>query len=257
MKKLINWKLYWVLMVLIIVSTIMGQPSITRMAGKELTLQHIFLFAVPINGLSSLFAMFLGLYLGKKVGLGAPILEAWVNKEKLSKDKVRFALVIAPVVGLLLSGVTFALSFIPVDTTIQSSVDANELIPTALESFLGAFYGGIFEELTSRLFIMTLYVWLFSFIISKIRRKNIMPSKIAIWIGIVLAGLIFGLAHLVTASQMMELTPSTILVILLGNGIPGIVFGILYWKKGIESSIVAHFTGDIIIHMVPMLFLSL
>jgi membrane protease YdiL (CAAX protease family) len=33
------------------------------------------------------------------------------------------------------------------------------------------------------------------------------------------------------------------------NGLAGVAFGWLYWKRGLESAIVAHFSADIILHV--------
>jgi membrane protease YdiL (CAAX protease family) len=41
---------------------------------------------------------------------------------------------------------------------------------------------------------------------------------------------------------------------LLLNGIAGLAFGWLYWKRGLEMAMIAHFTGDfILLVVVPML----
>lgn len=252
MKKSINWKLYWLLIGMIVISTILGQPAMTKMTGKELTLRYILLYALPINVLSSLVTVYLGLYLAKRMGMGAPIFEALIDKKKLPSEKIRFALIYAPIIGLVVSIATFAVGFIP--SAISTDVEVASIVPTAFESFLSAFYGGIFEEITMRLFFMTFYTWLISFFISKISKRKVMPSKIGIWCSILLAGLAFGLGHLLTAAQMFPLTPLVVLKILLGNGISGIVFGYLYWKKGLEASMSAHFTGDIVLHVIPMFF---
>ena len=40
---------------------------------------------------------------------------------------------------------------------------------------------------------------------------------------------------------------------LLLNGIAGIAFGWLYWKRGIEMAMLAHFSADIVLHVVTPL----
>jgi len=89
------------------------------------------------------------------------------------------------------------------------------------------------------------------------RRKKFEPSKVALWISILVSGLAFGAGHLITASQMVTLSPAIISKVMLGNGISGVVFGYLYWKRGLEASLTAHFTGDIVLHVIPMLFVYL
>ncbi len=37
------------------------------------------------------------------------------------------------------------------------------------------------------------------------------------------------------------------------NAIPAIGFGWLYWRGGLESAMVAHYTGDVVLHVsVPL-----
>jgi len=48
------------------------------------------------------------------------------------------------------------------------------------------------------------------------------------------------------------LVPLTQLVItraIILNGLVGIVFGWLYWKRGLEAAMVSHFAADIILHL--------
>jgi hypothetical protein len=34
------------------------------------------------------------------------------------------------------------------------------------------------------------------------------------------------------------------------NGVLGVAFGRLYWKKGLESAMIAHFSADIVLHVI-------
>jgi len=187
--------------------------------------------------------------------LGAPILEAWAKGERAPRRKLQFSLIYAPIIGILVSATTLLVSLIPSETL--NTEDIAGKVPSAWESLLSAFYGGLFEEITMRFFFMTLYAWFISLVIAKVRRKKFEPSKVALWISILISGLAFGAGHLITASQMVTLSPAIISKIMLGNGIPGVVFGYLYWKRGLEASMAAHFTGDIVLHVIPMLFVYL
>jgi len=42
MKIRLDWNVYWILMGMVVVSTVLGQPAITTMTGKELTLEYMF-----------------------------------------------------------------------------------------------------------------------------------------------------------------------------------------------------------------------
>ena len=42
---------------------------------------------------------------------------------------------------------------------------------------------------------------------------------------------------------------------LLLNGIGGVAFGWLYWKRGIEAAMLAHFSTDLVLHVIaPLAF---
>lgn len=112
------------------------------------------------------------------------------------------------------------------------------------KTLLASLYGGIAEELLLRLFVMSLFAW----IIAKIF-KSVEPVKnsIIIWTAIVLSSVLFGLGHLPITSALTAITPLVVLRAIVLNGIGGLVFGWLYWKKGLEYAIVAHFTADIVL----------
>ena len=120
-------------------------------------------------------------------------------------------------------------------------------IPPPWQGFIVSFYGGINEEMLLRVFFMSLLIFIFS----KIRKSDLKkPGPIIIWIAIILSSVLFGLAHIPIAASITKITPVYIARALLLNGIGGIAYGWLYWKKGLESSIIAHFTSDLILHVI-------
>jgi membrane protease YdiL (CAAX protease family) len=38
------------------------------------------------------------------------------------------------------------------------------------------------------------------------------------------------------------------------NGIIGVAAGYLFWRYGLEAAMIAHFCGDMMLHVVPVLF---
>jgi membrane protease YdiL (CAAX protease family) len=117
--------------------------------------------------------------------------------------------------------------------------------PPVWQGFLASFYGGIVEEVMMRLFLMTLIIWLGSRL-----SKNKKPSRFVIWFAILFAGLVFGLAHLPTIVAMgMPLTPLYVMRTLALNSV-GILYGWLYWKRGFDSAMIAHFTTDLVVHVI-------
>jgi membrane protease YdiL (CAAX protease family) len=75
-------------------------------------------------------------------------------------------------------------------------------------------------------------------------------------LSIIAVSVIFGLGHLPATVQITPLTSVVIIRAIVLNGIGGIIFGWLYWKKGLESAILAHFSADIVLYVVTPLAVS-
>jgi membrane protease YdiL (CAAX protease family) len=114
-------------------------------------------------------------------------------------------------------------------------------------ALLASVYGGIAEEVLMRLFVLTLFVWL----ISKINRteKGLLANW-NVWVAIILSSVLFGLGHLPMTSALTDITVMVIVRAVLLNGIGGVIFGWLYWKKGLVSAMIAHFSADIVLHVI-------
>ncbi len=107
--------------------------------------------------------------------------------------------------------------------------------------FLASFYGGINEEVINRLFLTSLI----AFLLIKISKNK----SISMWISILITSIMFGLLHLFATAVLTPLTPLIILRAILLNGVPGIIFGWLYWKKSFEVAVLTHFFVDICLHV--------
>ena len=188
-----------------------------------------------------------GLYLGRKIGLGVPRLEAiMVRQAGCWRDliaDVKIAFPIGLVLGLLLVGLRYFLS---------------DYLPTELPEFgFRGFWGGalisasaaIGEEVWFRLGLMTILVWF----ASKIFNQE-SPGPTIIWSALILVSLLFGMAHFPHLASYDSATPTGIFGTLFGNVIVSIFYGWLYWKRGLLSAIIAHFSVDLGIHAIPALF---
>lgn len=107
-----------------------------------------------------------------------------------------------------------------------------------------SFYGGIAEEIICRLFLMSLLVWL----ARRFLVRSAALTSAAAWIGIIGAALLFGIGHLPAAATQWPLTIIVVVRILTLNAVGGIVFGWLYWRRGLAHAMVAHFLADIVLH---------
>lgn len=189
-----------------------------------------------------------GLKLGAAVGLGSPVARTWLDSKRLemSGRGVRVSIGL----GILAAGAILGLdaAFSPMMPLVREGTVTE---PVWWQGLLASFYGGITEELLLRLFAMTLLTWLVWRVVS--RRKVPVPA-FAVWFGIIGAALLFGAGHLPAAGTIWPLTGVVIARTLVLNGVGGIVFGWLYWKHGLEYSMVAHFSADIVLHvLVPLM----
>ena len=185
----------------------------------------------------------LGLWLGPRVGLGFPGLERWLGGARDAHALRRPTAALPWGVGAALAIIGLSLAFPLPATSITAA-------PTWWQGLLAAFYGGIAEEVLVRLGVMTGLVWLFSRVW---RERDGGVPRAAMWLGIVGAALLFGAGHLPVASLVYGLTPRIITTIVGLNAVAGVVFGWLYWRRGLGSAIAAHFAADIVLHVLTRL----
>jgi len=198
--------------------------------------------AVFIGGMTAL-----GLVLARKTGLSLPLLDAlevrrggWLVLQR-----------IAPVslVSGSLAGVLILLGELALKPYIPHHPSLN-IAPW--KGLLASLYGGIDEEIIMRLFLMSLVAWLFGL---KWRLPDGRPVKGALLAANLLVALAFGLGHLPATARVTTLTPALIAIVVGLNSLGGLLFGYLFAQRGLEAAMIAHFSGDVIIHFVgPMSF---
>lgn len=181
-------------------------------------------------------AVIVGTILYQKVNLKVPIIEKAVgirNELELS-GILKYGIFGGVFSGILLSLV--GLIFNPI-LPIEFKDLGKSLQPTLAARFL---YGGLTEEILIRFGLMTFIVWLCAKVFSG-------TKPIAYWIGILVSAIIFAFGHFPIAYQAVgDPTTGLLAYILIGNTIGGVIFGWLYWKKGLESAFVAHIFAHVI-----------
>jgi Type II CAAX prenyl endopeptidase Rce1-like len=198
-----------------------------------------------IQGSIMLFVLSLiGLSLGKKVNLQAPILETKLTTGKWKWDKKW--LLTSVVSGVLVSLFMLAIEYFIFVPHMPKLAQAESDV-SFWDSMIAIFYGGFSEEIMSRLGVMTLMVW----VLSKLFSKGKMPSRWMYIFSIIFAAFVFGVLHLpATAMMFGKLTTFLIVRGLLLNMLGALLFGYLYWKKGLEYAMIAHLFADIVIHVI-------
>ena len=259
MKTIINWKVFWILWLAAVLSVVLLLPYALEIQSSAIDLSKLglplpLLLAIQIvqNGIIFAIVIFAGLFFAGRVGLGAPILESMTRGESTG-ERIRAMLPLSILLGVVSTLVVLALEFFYFQPAMvkelgnsAAALNLQTAQPSAWKGFLASFYGGIAEELQLRLFVMSLFVWLGRFLSKTTDGK---PTRAVFWIANILAAVLFGLGHLPTTALLVPLTPLIVTRAVVLNGLIGMACGWLFWKRGLESAIVAHFSADLVLHV--------
>lgn len=197
-------------------------------------------------------AVSVGLLAARRLGFGAPIIERWLANDK---DEAReLARKVLPSSAAIGAGVALFLVlmlifvFLPLTPQLRIILSSDIAV---WKKFLASFYGGIVEELLMRLFLFSSLVWL---VTGSWRAERKPPGAVMLWSVNIFVAVIFGLGHLPSASLMnIPITAAVVVTAIVLNGVAGVTFGYLYWKRGLEAAMVAHFSADIVLHVIAPL----
>ena len=183
-------------------------------------------------------SILIGLRLYPKTSLRTPLIEGLLRDKK---PTIPFPMILkSGILGGVLAGILLVLigwiyrPLLPQEfTELGRNLQMNML--TRL------LYGGLTEEILLRFGLMTLLAWLL-LKICKNREPN--AYRIAVFV----TALVFAVSHFPIAFQAVD-QPSGLLLsyILVGNSLGGLIFGWLYWKKGLESAFIAHMVTHIVL----------
>ncbi|TMD57371.1 MAG: CPBP family intramembrane metalloprotease [Chloroflexi bacterium] len=196
--------------------------------------------ALVQNGILLAVAVGAGLWCAGRVRLGAPILEAALRGEAVL-DRLRRLWPVPVATGLAVAIAIVVLDLAVFEPNLPAITTPTGATPGPLLGLLASFYGGITEELLTRLFMVSFFAWLLS---------PFLRGAALYWFAIVVAALLFGAGHLPATGLLMPLTPLVVIRALVLNGVAGIAFGVLYWRYGLEAAMLGHFAGDLGLHVV-------
>ena len=177
-----------------------------------------------------------GLVLARKLGLGAPLLEAWAEGRPAD---VRRTLALPALWGGLVGGALLAVFTLFSDRL-------NPLFPQTVSAppwwagVLASISAGIGEETMLRLFLLSALA---------VPLALSLPRSGALWTANVLAALAFGALHFGNVYALgIPFTPLVVTFVLVINGGVGILWGWIYTTRGLEAAIVSHVACDLILH---------
>ena len=257
-KRPFSWKVFALIAVVLLPISYITLPYFLTTVGAELAPGELprILVSTLINGLIYVAAAGLGLFLATRIGTGLPFLEGWAKKEPIW-DRFGGVVKQSVAIGVLTALVIMVLAMVVFSPLMQAELSEagivipEERLPPPWQGFLASFYGGITEEVQMRLFVMTLVAAIGGLVF---KDEDGRPEKSVLWFAIVTAAVIFGIGHLPSMAAMgIPITPLVITRAVILNGIGGVMFGWLYMKSGLESAMIAHFSADIVVHVIwPM-----
>lgn len=224
------------------VSSVPPPPLPLPLIVAVVTIQNLILLGVAVG---------IGLFLARKLGLGAPLLEGWLYHQQpgvKGRDSLKYGALVGIAVGIIL-----LITIIPVAPHLPGLPFVTAGRVALWKRILVCLYGGIDEEVLTRLFLLTLFAWLGTRVLPK---RKAQLSGTTFWVANIVVAILFGLGHLPSASLVMRITPTVVILALTLNGIAAVPFGYLYWKRGLESAMIAHFCADFVLYVVGPAFLK-
>jgi hypothetical protein len=187
-----------------------------------------------------------GLLLAHQIGLGAPLIEGLLAGKDVSAQALAM-LAPALILGIGASAIVLLLEVFVFWPRLPTVMRESFPIPSLWKRSLACFYGGIDEEILCRLFVLSLLAWLIGFVW---HQPNGHPTLGALWVANILAAVLFGLGHLPATVAVVKLNPLLVGRAILLNGLIGVAAGYLFWQYGLEAAMLAHFAGDVVLHII-------
>jgi ABC-2 type transport system ATP-binding protein len=252
-----SWKTFLVLVGLIVPAAFAIVPfSVHQLiaygsVGADVPGWRDVVVAALVNGLIVSVLGGIGLLVANRIGLGMPFVEGLVKRKPVPscfQSAVAIAWIAA--VGfvssyLFLQNQVFGPPMLALFEEMGYTVPEEAIAPP-FYGFLAAFQAGVTEETVFRLFGLSLLAWVGGLLF---RDADGRPKLAVLWTANVLFALAFGAGHL-RAAESLGWPINTLIVtrVLVVNGIPALVLGWLFWRFGLETAMLAHFFGDVVLY---------
>lgn len=216
-------------------------PQLSAKMPLPAPLWLITLASVFQSALLVALAVWGGTALAPAVGLRAPAFEAVATRRPIMpvlKPQILPGL-IAGVLGRLLLFASLRLSPAP-SAALQGQF--------SLPLYARMLSGGITEEVLLRWGLMTAFTWL-AWRLFQGKRGAVNP--VLTWLAIAVSALLFGVGHLPVASYLIGSLNGPVVLFVVGlNATFGLLFGWLFWRRGLELAMVVHAMTHFVAYMV-------
>jgi len=184
----------------------------------------------------------LGIVLAARLALGAPLLEAWVERRPAGAGHT----LSLPFAWGLLTGALLLLLVALVEKPLERFMPMSVTNPPWWAGVMASFAAGIGEEVMTRLFLLSAVA---------VVLVKFLPRGTALWSANVVAALVFGALHFANVHAVgLTLNPVVVSYILLVNGGVGLLCGWLFWTRGIEAAMACHVAIDLVLHGLGAVF---
>ncbi len=257
------WKTALALWVLAVCGAILVLPYVATLESKafaeaaartHLDVRELLAISIAQTAALLAIAVLVGLWAARKLGLGTPLVAAFLTRSP-APEKTRSTLLIAVVVGIVTAFALMALDrwvFAPIPSVAEliRNAASGSAKPSAWQGFLASFYGALDEEILVRLGLMSLLALAFRTLARKCgaNRESMLPSGV-FWTANIVAAVLFGLGHLPATATLAPLSTALVIRAIVLNGAAGLVFGALYRRYGLEWAMASHFSVDIVTHV--------
>jgi len=236
------------LVILVVFTIVLQLGSVAYNSTESLEdFKSALLPSILFLGLTTIPLGWIGIWLGRQIGLGTPLLAALLRNQPGAKGQLIEDARIAMLLGLSMGAGLVLLR-----------IATEPFLPPEIPAFgHRGFWGGLMvsaaaavgEEVWFRLGLMTITLWA---IVRVLGHKEIQPS--IAWPVIVVISVAFGLVHLPQLMSYGAGSPFAIWATIIGNSAVGIMYGWCYWRRSFIAAVIAHFAVDVVLHALPALF---
>ena len=181
-------------------------------------------------------AVTIGVTLGWRVGLGSALINIALQGRSPWRG-IRFLSLPGLAGGIIgAAWLVTLVMFWPESLSVVDPIYSLPLLPKLL-------YGAITSELLLRYGVLTLVMWSVWRLFGQARRR---PSERLGWLAVLISALLVGLVPVLLSWLLQAPLPSVML--LLCEVVYGLLAGVLFWRYGLESAILAHLVAYLLSH---------
>lgn len=249
-------RLFSLLLILNIIAALIAIPFGNVLSGKPAIEPYKLIYLIPFQIVLSLFIYSLvisvGINFSERYGYDEPVFKSFLYKRDYPENVrqiLSYSFLTGIGVGICLIALSLIWTFL---FPVPSLKQVNH--PGPFYGFLVSISAGISEETLFRFCLLQAFIWLGGFLV---KEEYVKSAGVLFWTANFLSGIVFGIAHipnLVVVGAQMSLSTVSMTVTL--NLIAGMTYGYLFFRYGLLSAMIAHFSTDLVLHVIAPMILK-